>query len=359
MRRIQNFIGNDARSKDPDFPIFANFIKNFVVESTKRNSIAKPIQDLYDAWNKTDSEFNWIDNLDNDQFTCIVDEIQEKGPRLFAYRQLIADTFNVKISFYTTDENNEPYLIDTTSNHAQPVRILCDKDRFVPLDIDYDYINLEKERLFKTAAYTQILNAFRKPHVDENEIVSCIMKYFPTYEYKTQLSRLLEKFKSAYVGDNANILYHVLYRFTIEGRIVPGETLYCLLIAALKSKSKSSFAWIFSTCAQDFWLIELLLLKIEDVTRTRIFKKNKTRDVLYKISEKNPTILTLVYLKLERCEGISMRFIIETLHLLKNTRDLKMNHNYLHELKEVAFSEWFYMLKEWFWKQKLRDLAWK
>lgn len=340
------------------------------------------LKQTYDWW-KCWNDKNFVEAYYND--------IRERGPLSEIYRELLAHAFEVNIKFYSQDQDNQFYLIDNHNLSAgQVIHILNSDDGLEELEIDENFLKLEKERAKSGNIYAQILagtdslgekrelvkyfqtetylrnevldNNASQQYSDENEnlcedeTIREIIKYFSCPDERLRLKERLLKISSHYIGHN-RILRYILKRFSNDGKHVSYQELCSLVNSILVSVADDRndlniFCWIVAAYSQENWTAELVLLQIENHLRDRIKDKFKWRDYLLKITDKKILMLfksKLIEHKSDR--SISSKFIEEVLRLLSSIP------NELVNLDGIELSEWPCVMREKYWSHKLSPLA--
>lgn len=327
------------------------------------------------------------------KFLSKIDEhIKDKGLLSRSFMRLLAISFEINIVIYKNNGSNELKQIDNHNPEVSESYYLVhkDNDEFKELNINKNYVILEEYRRRAEKVHDRILSdteMFRgrkqlidylegKSFLDDHfykggfseeeeeeefptdkpsqiETIKAIMEYF-TNEEASEQQRLESKLKLLTLPcfGNQRIMNTLVKRFAIEGRIVSIEVFYCLISSILEATfdnwgSKSiMFCWIICAHSQKHWMVELIILHIQNHFQMMI--EQKLIDNLANV--RHAEVLLLFFVKLPN-ESVSMQCVEEIFYLLsKISTEIKNN------LNELVLSEWPFALKYEFWQCWVRKL---
>ncbi|XP_076226110.1 uncharacterized protein LOC116426667 isoform X1 [Nomia melanderi] len=379
--KISKFCEEELQNTNETREILTRSLETFIFEVGKSEEAHLCVKKYYDEYKEYLNEEKQSLNIscDQDVLKEYYKYIQEKGSLSKSYRELLAYVFNINIRLYTEDQDNGLSLQENhNSLSKKTIHVLYKADELIQLNINKNYLRLEKERKKKDNLYAKILieieSLKQKQKFDDylknkaflaDGVISENKQYFEEEDIKKiienfnwdgkqqQLKTRLEKITFQYIGQQG-ILHNILKRFSSDGKHVSYQEL-CYIINSILifsiegRKEQNTFSWIVAAHSQRNWIDELILLQIENHFKKQLEEKSKWRDYLSKIVNKD--VLLLFGVKLEQGGSISIQCIEDTLYLLSNIPKETVN------LEGLELSEWPYVLKEKYWLYKLLPLT--
>jgi len=356
--------------------------------------IKSSYKSLYEQFIKLfDERFNWNDcykdMFNPNIFNTYVQHIQHWGPLSSSYRDLLAHIFDIGIYVYT-NRNNEIYLFDVhNSQSTEILYVLYTDKKFIQLDFNKDYFQLDMRREKISDFYIKIIeeveslkqkkdcdeylkkklflsekkkvntsDSSSKIAIDEEEDICDIVQFFSSLQEREKhtLRLLLEKISSKFIGQYG-IVHAIAKCFSCNRRHLTYHELYCLINTILDfviedMSGLNIFRWIITVYPQHQWINEIILLKLENYFRKPLTMIHEWRRYLTKVQDKK--IMLLLSSKLDQSKKnktISIECIENILYLLSNISEP------VPGLQELELSEWPYAIKEKYWITKLRRLT--
>lgn len=307
--------------------------------------------------------------------------IKQNGLLSKSYRQLLAMVFNINILFYVKKGANQLILVDNCNPGAKkPYYLVNINDEFKELNINENNIKLDEhcrraqhilretdmfrnreqflyyksQKAFFNDSHLKSYPEAEFPADESKQPVEAIMEYFTNEEANEQL-KLETKLKLLTLPSvgNQRIFSTVVKRFAIEGRIVSIDEFNCLINSISEAtvnnwNNKSIiFCWIISAHSQKEWLVELILLQIQNHFQNLL--DPKLIDHLSRVRQVD--ILLLFFVKFAS-ESVSMQCIMDIFYLLSEIPNRTVNN-----LDELVLSEWPFALKYEFWQTWVKKLA--
>ncbi|XP_041968817.1 uncharacterized protein LOC121725777 [Aricia agestis] len=330
--------------------------------------------------------YNWQNIYQDKKFLEVFFSfMKNQGPKTSCYREILAHIFNINIRIYTANNEKIFTLLDNHNGSSSSIiYFLYNDGKFSEIDINSEYLNLNKNRenmdniffkilsdiyaLNSTNALLEYfenfdvtlskqdvqLNQIRQENLNEQKEIDEISEFFSIYE-REQIKSNLQKIASNLIG-HSGIIHIILQRFQYEGRYVSIKEIRYLVNVILSShlnneKLENKISWIIATVNQSNWIAELILIELESFFKKRLDKTSEIQMYLTKI---NPDILIIFGIKLYKYQQqnvfMSSLYVEDTLYLLSNIEYAYTN------LEHIELSEWLYILKEYYWINKINKL---
>ncbi|XP_039430987.1 uncharacterized protein LOC120414032 [Culex pipiens pallens] len=327
-------------------------------------------------------QFGWGQCLQDDQFfETFRSTIVREGPLTGSFRELLATAFGVNIRIYVRDSRGKLSLQHNHNPEANGiVYLLQQNDSFFKLSLNENLMKLEDSRRSRAKKYSeisahltslgekQLIDSFMADDLlmrsatksDEKNLcnvnlVEDLVKYFSFGERHT-----VEKlFTKSDVSNSAHnqLLRNLLLRFDTEGKHISTDEIYFLvnhyLIACAEGLHEETItSWIVLAYPQHYWVREILLLNLERYFKELLAKKSEWRLHLSKVE--NKSILILLSSKLDQKKPENSLTVEKVDRML---RLLYLSNIKPEALQKLDLPEWFYVLEEIFWTEKLKEIA--
>ncbi|XP_038110503.1 uncharacterized protein LOC6051849 isoform X2 [Culex quinquefasciatus] len=327
-------------------------------------------------------QFGWGQCLQDDQFfETFRSTIVREGPLTGSFRELLATAFGVNIRIYVRDSRGKLSLQHNHNPEANGiVYLLQQNDSFFKLSLNENLMKLEDSRRSRAKKYSeisahltslgekQLIDSFMADDLlmrsatksDEKNLcnvnlVEDLVKYFSFGERHT-----VEKlFTKSDVSNSAHnqLLRNLLLRFDTEGKHISTDEVYFLvnhyLIACAEGLHEETItSWIVLAYPQHYWVREILLLNLERYFKELLVKKSEWRLHLSKVE--NKSILILLSSKLDQKKPENSLTVEKVDRML---RLLYLSNIKPEALQKLDLPEWFYVLEEIFWTEKLKEIA--
>ncbi|XP_052563033.1 uncharacterized protein LOC120414034 [Culex pipiens pallens] len=373
---------------------FSNIINLWYLNDEKSSLAQKLIHEIdYDYrlgslrkhyMKELNKEINFNQCLQNDLFfetyqTFIV----EKGPLTRSYRELLAYAFGVNIQVYIRVPSGKFLLRDSHNSESSDILyLLLENESFVKLRLNENLMNLENYYRILARRYALItdrLMSFKdKQSFDEyvsnglylycdfvsmndvrylcnTELLNELVQHFSFGERHVIEAMFTRSDVSSFVY--SKLLRNLCLRFAAEGKHISTDEVQFLVNRYLVASSvgrheEEIVSWIVLAFPQASWVSEILLLDLERYYKERLARKSEWRILLKKVE--NKALMILFSAKLQ----LSLAGTVEPID--KMERILKMMSMAKHQtttLLKLNLSEWYYVLEEHYWVEKLKPLT--